>query len=363
MIGACQIRSRSLRSSHGLGFGEADDPYVRADAHSPAVTIHQERLPLREALATALGESPQPLAFFYDVVRRLRPETAKETIRARIYEGVARGDFARVAPGIYYSCRGEGQLLVVEGDAWDVLSKLDQDSIDALVTDPPGKFGRDWAGQGTTRPHSKLGGRTYQQPELDREFLRQAFRVLKKERAWNTLSRERRARQDFPLGGAACVLRVPLENRTTRPHVQELIRLAEEVGFVFYGEIVIALDRIGMGYDGGRDLGSKWLLFHAGPRNGVLWDLSLPNVIPARRISNAAKEGATHHEAEKDPREVLPILRAVLRRGEVVLDCFAGAATWVQEALAEGFHAILVEKQPPWAEAIARGRRELGQAP
>ena len=248
---------------------------------------------------------------------------------------------------------GPAQLLAIEGDAWDVLSKLTTDSVDALVTDPPGKFGREWAGAGTTRPHSKVGGRLYQQPELDLEFMRQAFRILKKSREWNTLSRVKRATGCFPKGGAACLIRVPLENRTTRGHVQRLIGLAEAVGFVYYGEIVVALDRIGMGYDCGRDHGAKWLLFHAGRRNGTLWDYTLSNVIAAKRIRNPCSPAATQHEAEKDPSEFTRLIQAVTREGDVVLDPFAGRARWTQQVLAKGRHVILADVEGEWLRRIA----------
>lgn len=313
----------------------------------------QTRLPISKVILSSADSVPKPLAWFYDLVERVRPGTARETVRARIYEAVSRGELARVAPGVYHAARGDAQLLVVEGDAWEALRALPSDSLDALLTDPPGKFGREWAGTGTTRPHSALGGRTYDQPELDAEFFSQAFRVLKKNRPWNSLSRARKEREDFPEGGAACVIRVPLENRTTRGAVQQLIRLAEDAGFVYYGEIVIALDRIGMGYHSGRDMGAKWLLFHAGERNGVLWDLSMPNVLRARRINNPAKADSPRHEAEKDESEVIPILRAVARAGDLVMDCFAGAGTWIRTALQDGVNVLAIEKQERWARRLA----------
>lgn len=141
----------------------------------------------------ACEKCPEPLPMIYNFVQRFRAEVAEETIRARVYEAVGDGRVVRIARGVYFARSGPAQLLMVEGSAWDVLSKLGDDCVDALVTDPPGKFGRQWAGQGTTRPHSKLGRRTYAQRELDVEFLRQAFRILRKSREWNTLSRVRRA--------------------------------------------------------------------------------------------------------------------------------------------------------------------------
>ena len=301
----------------------------------------------------ACEEMPEPLPVIYDFVQRFRTEVARETVRARIYEAVAQGKIVRVARGVYFARSGPAQLLMVEGDAWKVMESLSDDSIGALVTDPPGKFGREWAGAGTTRPHSRVGGRLYRQPELDLEFMRQAFRILKKAREWNTLSSARRAVGVFPKGGAACLIRVPMENRTTRGHVQNLIRLAEEVGFVFYGEIVVALDKLGMGYDCGRDKGAKWLLFHAGERNGTLWDFTLPNVIDARRVRNPCSPAATEHEAEKDPAEFTRLIRAVTREGDIVLDPFCGRARWVQEVLGMNRHVIVSDVDCRWLDRIA----------
>ena len=301
----------------------------------------------------ACEECPEPLPMIYDFVQRFRAEVARETIRARIYEAVEQGKVVRVARGVYFAKSGEAQLLMVEGDAWEVMACLSDDSIDAVVTDPPGKFGRDWAGKGSTRPHVEVGGRMYRQTELDLEFMRQAFRILKKSREWNTLSMVKRATGCFPKGGAACLIRVPLENRTTRKHVQRLISLAEEVGFVFYGEIVVALDKLGMGYDAGRDQGAKWLLLHAGERNGTLWDFTLPNVIDARRVRNPCSPAATEHEAEKDSAEFIRLIGAVTREGDVVLDPFAGRARWTQQVLAKGRHVILADVEGEWLCRIA----------
>ncbi len=175
---------------------------------------------IKELVIAACAQVPEPLEVAYSFVRAWRgQEVAQETIRARIYEALKEGKLVRVARGVYFARSGPAQLLLVEGDAWDALKQLEENSIDALLTDPPGKFGREWAGMGTTRPHAQLGGRTYQQPELDGQFLKEAFRVLNKRREWNTLSKAKREAGDFPKGGAACLIRVPIENRTTRPHV------------------------------------------------------------------------------------------------------------------------------------------------
>jgi hypothetical protein len=193
----------------------------------------------KQLVMSACAEKPEPLASIYNFVHNWRPEVPDHSIRARLHEAVRDGKIVRVMEGVYFARSGEAQMLLVEGDAWEVMKKLDDSSVDLLLSDVPGKFGREWAGTGTTRPHRLLGGRTYHQPELDMDFFKEALRVLKKDREWNTLSKERREKGDWPRGGAACVIRVPLENKTTRPSIQSIIKLAESLGFIYYGEILV----------------------------------------------------------------------------------------------------------------------------
>jgi len=312
-------------------------------------------LTTKQLAINACAEQPEPLPAIYDYVHQWRPEVPEHSVRARLHEAVKDGAMVRVAEGVYFASSGEAQMLLVEGDAWAVMKGMDDDSLDLLLSDVPAKFGREWAGTGTTRPHALLGQRTYHQPELDADFFKEAFRILKKDREWNTLSLERRARGDWPRGGAACIIRVPLENRTTRPSIQSMIALAESLGFVYYGEILVALDVIGMGYDAGRDLGAKWLVLHAGERNGVLWDLGATNVIDAKRVRNPAKPGFVKHEAEKDPVEFLQIIKAYSRAGDVVGDFFCGVAKWVREAMKIGRHVVVSDIDKRWIDTIATG--------
>jgi hypothetical protein len=311
-------------------------------------------LTTKQLAIDACAAHPEPLPFIYEYVHRWRPDVPEHSVRARLHEAVKEGKIVRITEGVYFARSGEAQLLLVEGDAWEVMRKMDDDSLDLLLSDVPGKFGREWAGTGTTRPHTLLGGRTYHQPELDAGFFREAFRILKKNKEWNTLSLQRRTSGDWPRGGAACVIRVPLENRTTRTSVQSMIKLAKSLGFVYYGEILVALGAIGMGYDVGRDLGAKWLVFHAGERDGVLWDLSATNVIDAKRIRNPAKPGFVKHEAEKDPIEFIQIVKAYSRPGDVVADFFCGVAKWVAEVLKKmGRHVILSDIDKRWVDSVA----------
>jgi DNA methylase len=313
---------------------------------------------VKDLAMKACETKPEPLPVIYNFVQGWRPGTANETIRARLYEAMKDGKVERIMEGVYFARRGEAQLLVVEGDAWEVLGKLDDDSIDMMISDIPGKLGRNWAGQGTTRPHAAaftggdgtggIGGRTYHQPELDEEFFKQAFRVLKQEKDW----RRGNGLPGTVKGGATCLIRSPIETWTTHEAVQHLIKLAESVGFVYYTEMIIALDSIGMGYTG-RDLGAKWLVFTKGEHVGVPWDLTVPNVIQAHRVKNPAKKDFTKHEAEKDAIEFIEPIKMYSRSGDVILDTFAGVAKWRKDAMEMGRHVILCDMEKRWVDSIA----------
>jgi site-specific DNA-methyltransferase (adenine-specific) len=303
---------------------------------------------IREQVIEAVSSKPSHLQSIYSFILRFRPETAKETIRARVYEAVADGSVRRLAPGVYLATRGKASLLLVEGDAREVLRSLDDESLDAILTDPPYDLGtKKHAQTGTTRPH-KGKGRTYEQWDLDRHTLGEMFRVLRKDKQWNTLNREKREREEYPRGGGALLLFVPPLTRSSWRHIFELVELAESLGFVFYGSFTWDQEIMGMGYDAGRNRKNEVLFFTAGKRNGVLWDLGLPNVLRHKRLSRRKGE----HEAEKPVDLFWDLARAVTRGGDVVADFFVGRGRWIQKFLEEGRHVVAVDRDPGWVAKI-----------
>ena len=167
---------------------------------------------IKELVMASCEETPQPLDVAYSFVRAWRgQEIAEETIRARMYEALKEGKIIRVARGVYFARSGTAQLVLFEGDAWEAMPKVADDSVDCIITDHPFKLGTDkWVGMGTTRPHAKMGERTYAQRDIDEEWLRNAFRILRKDKAWNTINKERKLAGDWPVGGGACLLPVRL---------------------------------------------------------------------------------------------------------------------------------------------------------
>lgn len=315
---------------------------------------------IRDRVEEAVSDRPQHLQTIYNFVLQFRPDTAKPTIRARVYEAVEDGRIKRVARGVYVARSGPATLLLVEGDARDVLENLDDECLDAIITDPPYDLGtKQHAEQGTTRPHQGEG-RTYDQWDLNRDVLEQMFRVLRKDTEWNTLSKKRKQIGDYPRGGGALLLFAPPITRSTWPHIRNLITLAEELGFVFYGSLTWDHERMGMGYHAGRNRKNELLLFTAGERNGVLWNLGMPNVLSHKRLPRRDGE----HEAEKPVELFWELCEALTRAGDVVADFFAGRARWIRRFLEEGRHVVAVEKEEEWVERIrgdfAQTRLDVG---
>ncbi len=310
---------------------------------------------IQKLVIEACQAKPEPLNTIYSFVQKFRSDVANETIRARLYEAMDAGKIIRVTKGVYFARSGPAQILIVEGDAWNVLSKIEPDSIDAIITDPPFNMGtQQWLGKGTTRPHAFMDGkRTYEQHDIEEQWLREAFRVLNKSRTWNTINAEKKTKEEFPKGGAACAVMVPAFNRTTYPHITKLIELAQSIGFVFWGTITWDKGIIGMGYQCGRNQCMQILLFTAGERNGQLWDLGMPNFIEAKKLRRVCDIGATEHEAEKPAALFIQLLKALSQPGDVVLDPFAGRARWAKEALSMGRHVILGDIQEQWVNRIA----------
>lgn len=302
---------------------------------------------IRSRVERCVQRHPHHLYVIYQFVLKFRPGTARETIRARVYEAVADGRVRRLAPGVYLSTNGAATLLLVEGDAREVLQQWDSDSIDAILTDPPYDLGtKKHVMTGTTRPHQGRG-RSYEQWDLDREILAQMFRVLRKDKAWNSISRQRK-REEAAKGGGALLLFAPPMTRSTWRSVFRLIELAESLGFVYYGSITWDQEVAGMGYDCGRNRKSDILFFTAGARNGLLWDLGFANVLSHSRVQRRAGE----HESEKPAGLFWDIARVVTRPGDVMADFFAGRARWIRQFLREGRHVIAVDRDPRWLARI-----------
>jgi hypothetical protein len=152
--------SANSRTGHGRYYLLPED-LIGFGNMNQAVNNTPHLFTTKQLAVNACAEQPEPLHAIYDYVHRWRPDVPEHSVRARLHEAVKDGTIVRVVEGVYFARSGEAQLLLIEGDAWNVMKGIDDDSLDLLLSDVPGKFGREWAGTGTTRPHALLGHRTY----------------------------------------------------------------------------------------------------------------------------------------------------------------------------------------------------------
>lgn len=305
------------------------------------------QLSISKLVHEATSNEPKHLQDIYGFVTRVRPEVAKETIRARVYEACGKGTIQKIAEGVYLAVGSNGSFLVVQGDAWEALEKIEPESLDLIITDQPYDLGtKQNAGIGTTRPHH-VKGRDYQQKDIDERWLKAAFQALKKMgHRWRNLKDG-----SDKSGPGALVFFTPKLTRQTRKPIQALLDLAESIGFVYQGNIVWDKDIMGMGYAFGRSQVEFLHLLTAGDRGGVGWDLGMRDLFRLKAVRNPT--GGEEHEAEKPVELFMNIVRFCCKPGDVLMDPFGGRAKWAKVAVSEGYNVILTEIDSKWVEKVA----------
>lgn len=244
------------------------------------------------------------------------PEAHEHSIRGRIYENLGK-DFKRVGRGLYVAVQGEATCIVVQGDALEEVRKLDTESIDSLVTDPPYNWIDRFRDKKTTS--WKRMECAFDRRDIDLELGRELYRVLRE--------------------GAHAFIFVPAETGTTRHHINRLIGTLENCGFVFRKRFIWDKLSIGLGYSGrARHEGIVFLTRGTAKRKPC--DLTVGDVIPVRMIDHRNRI----HPTEKPSGLIEQLVKFSTRIGEVVLDVFGGSCSTGKAALKLGRNAICVEK-------------------
>jgi site-specific DNA-methyltransferase (adenine-specific) len=196
---------------------------------------------------------------------------------------------------------------ISQGDAVEWLRKLDDSSVDLLITDPPYESLEKYRAVGTTTrlKHSKASSNDW----FD-IFPNARFEELFAE-VWRVLRRN----THFYLYCDAETMFV------AKP-------LAERIGFRFWKPLVWDKKKIGMGYHY-RARYELILFFEKGKRK--LNDLGIPDIIEAPRVSNG-------YPAEKPPEVSEVLVLQSSKQGEIVADPFMGSASVGIAALRHGRH-------------------------
>ncbi len=274
----------------------------------------------------------------YSAVTALRPGTKESTIRGRLNENNGKL-FQRVTRGVYIAIQGPATAIILEGDAWDKITEIETESIDALFADPPYPWLNHHIETGTTR--KKESCLSYETRELDSAILKEMFRVLKSRKEGVGINGQRIT------GGAHLFIFVPAPTGDTWNHINSLIKEAEKIGFRFNKLIIWDKINIGMGYNGRNQY--EGILFMSKGERLIPFDLSIPDVLTVKRPDIAKRV----HESEKPAELYKKLIMFSAQAGDVILDLFAGSANITRAALALGVNCILFEKKHEFIEKIS----------
>ena len=251
----------------------------------------------------------------------------KETVRARIYDNLGI-KFERIAKGLYKTIEGDESCVLIEGDGRN-LSMLNDSSIDCILTDHP------WL----DKKSNKGGDRnfaTYDCFKYTLDDFKEKARVLK--------------------DGCFLVEILPAENENNYDYLYQIKKYAEQCGLLYYSKVT-------------------WkkgdFVSNTGRKSKNTQDVMIFSKGKARNLRIDAKKtkdfGITHYMSEtskmlptmfdvppiakknKIHQSELPltlcekILQFVTKKGEIVLDSFAGSGVVGEAALNLNRNCILIE--------------------
>ncbi|MGF6990431.1 DNA modification methylase [Lachnospiraceae bacterium PM6-15] len=265
------------------------------------------------------------------------------SIRARIYEGIDSGKFERVAKGVYTVKKVNAQTnkevtcMLVQGDGRD-LSFIDDNSIDAIITDHPYDL----------KASLKGGNRDFANYEVFRygeKDMQEKKRVLKQ--------------------GCFLVEFLPEENGSNYEYLYEIKRMAKEVGLEYYAKVAWKKGSF-IANTGRKSKNTEEILFFTKGKarslrkdekknkvdNQQMHYMSgangmLPTVFDVEPIKKSEKI----HQAEKPIELIRQILNFITKEGESVLDQFAGSFSVAEASFESNRNSVSIEINPDYFEA------------
>ncbi|QST03117.1 site-specific DNA-methyltransferase (plasmid) [Pontibacillus sp. ALD_SL1] len=267
-----------------------------------------------------------------------KPET---TIRGRLYRHL-KDRFVRVARGVYWIV-GEGitsSCLVVEGNGRD-LSNLEDESVDAIVTDHP------WEDKKSNTGGSRKFVSSYEDTAFryTQEDFDEKARVLRE--------------------GSFLVEFIPAENENNYQYLYEMKRMAEKAGFRYYSKVAWKKGTF-VSNTGRKSKNTEEVLFFTkGKARNLRPDQKKIKATGFHHTMSGAKgmlptmfdvqppsRKERVHQAEKPIELYEEIIELITEPGEIVLDQFAGSGNMGIAAITKKRFGILYELLKESVEGI-----------
>lgn len=256
------------------------------------------------------------------------PDKPKTTIRARIYDGLG-VRFEKISKGVYKSL--DQSCVLIEGNGRK-LDMLDDNSVDAIVTDSP------WASKS-----NKGGNRNFADSfdtfEYTVEDFKEKARVLK--------------------DGAFLVELLPAENADNYKYLYKIKKMAEQAGFKYYSKVPWIKGNF-VSNTGRKAKNSEDILFFTkGEPRKLRIDAKktksdAEGIIHYMRGTNGMLPTAFNvepvpikkriHQSEKPVKLWEQILNFISLKGEFIVDQFAGSGSVGEAIKNTGRIGLLIEK-------------------
>ena len=316
-----------------------------------------------------LKEANEAIINFY------QQDVKEPSIRARIYEGIDKGLFSRVSKGVYAVVKKhedgtENTCLLINGDGRD-LSMIEDNSIDAIITDHPYKLEKALKG----------GNRDFADYELfqynEQDFIEKA-RVLKEGSfLLEFLPEESEANFEYLYtvkkmaikAGFKYFAKVPWKKGNFVANTGRTAKNMEDVMFFSKGEprtlklnaknnkataLEHSLDISGLDSYGVRDLLERHGL-------EVSYMKGTAGMLPTEFDFQPRDEKTKINKAEKPVELFDAILPYITLPNEKILDQFAGSGNLGISALKNGRDAILIEKDEIAFNKMKENIEQLGR--
>lgn len=267
-------------------------------------------------------------AFTLEEAYKVNPGVNKESVRARVYEGLG-VKFERLGKGLYIT--KDAQCVLIEGNGRD-LSILQDSSIDCIITDHPWEDKK--ANKGGNRNFSN-----YECFEYTLDDFKEKARVLK--------------------DGSFLVEVIPNENESNFDYLYNLKKMAQEAGFEYYCKVPWVKGSFKS--NTGRNVKNRedLMIFSKGKARALKCDKQRgldENGNPTRRMSGtngmlpaefnvqAVPKKEQIAQSEKPSLLFEQLLEYITLENEVVLDQFAGSGSVGEACLKTNRKCILIEK-------------------
>lgn len=299
---------------------------------------------IKETIIEALKEGPKTLQELYNIV-----DAKKHTIRARLNESVGT-HFKRVGRGWYALFNDEtgGSALLIQGDAWEILPKLESDSFDSIITDSPYTAMDEQMQKGVSRKRNLNRGWNFKTKDVDLPLMNELYRVLKPSGFFFTM--------------------LPAMRADTWDYNANHKALAEQAGFNFCAQWVWDKQAISLGYCG-RPRHELIFMFVKGKFAAKnTHDRSIPDVLAHKRVPWQRQMVYDTDDNDEDIRQqtqkpaslIEDIMKFATGKGGRVLDPFAGSCSLGEAALNLGRHAVCIEFNSKVAESAFFRLANLG---